>query len=190
MAFTHNLLVVGAGAAGLGAAGAAAAFGLDVALIDTKAKNFGGDCLNYGCVPSKTLLHVAHYFAGARAAERFGLSCSGRADFAKVMNAVHTAIETIRKEENPEAFAREHGVETIVGRARFVDPHTLAVEDRRLSAPRIVLATGSRPRPQGTATALTNKIYAYPVRSRLNQKAIRQWQQHNLSPRLMQLAGW
>ncbi|MGB3546848.1 MAG: FAD-dependent oxidoreductase [Saprospiraceae bacterium] len=144
--YTHDVIVIGAGAGGLGAAGFGASIGLRVALIDKEARNFGGDCLNYGCVPSKSLLHVAKQFAGAREAARFGLETAGHADFKKVMAYVHERIEIIRKHETPEYFDRTVGTESIIGEARLTGEREVTVNGRRLTARIIVLATGSAAR--------------------------------------------
>jgi pyruvate/2-oxoglutarate dehydrogenase complex dihydrolipoamide dehydrogenase (E3) component len=143
---THDLIVIGAGAGGLGCAGFGSAIGLNVALIDKEAKNFGGDCLNYGCIPSKALLHVASLFAGGKKAEAFGLKTEGKADFKKVMDYVHAQQEVIRALETPEHFKQEFGTDTILGVAKLTGRQEVTVNGRKLSAPKIVLATGSVPR--------------------------------------------
>lgn len=146
MPSTHDLLVIGAGAAGLGCAGFAATIGLNVALIDKSAKNFGGDCLNYGCVPSKALLHVASLFQGGRDAAAFGLDVSGKADWKQVIEHIHAKQDVIRVHESPQAMREKYGVEPIIGEARLTGKNSLRVNDRDLSARRIVLCTGSRAR--------------------------------------------
>ena len=138
--------MIGAGAAGLGCAGFAGTIGLRAALIDRKAHNFGGDCLNNGCIPSKALLHVASLFAGGRAAEAFGLSTSGKADYKKVIAWIHARQDIIRKNETPEHFREQYGVDSIIGEARLTGPREVTVNEQILSAPNIVLATGSVPR--------------------------------------------
>ena len=122
----HDLIVVGGGAAGLGAVRAARWAGADVALVTDSAP--GGDCTFTGCVPSKTLL----------AAARDGL------DFAEAMARVRATVEHIAATESAEVL-RAEGATVIEGRARLVTHDTVAVGDRRITAPRIVLATGSRP---------------------------------------------
>ncbi|NJC24710.1 dihydrolipoyl dehydrogenase family protein [Neolewinella antarctica] len=146
MKYTHDLIVIGAGAAGLGAAGFGSTIGLKAALIDKSAKNFGGDCLNYGCIPSKALLHVASQFAGAKAATDFGLRVDGKADFKKVMAYVHQQQDVIRALETPEQFAKNYGTDTIVGTAELTGDREVTVNGRKLTARKIVLATGSVPR--------------------------------------------
>ncbi len=122
----HDLIVVGGGAAGLGAVRAALWAGADVALVTDSAP--GGDCTFTGCVPSKTLL----------AAARDGL------DFAEAMARVRATVEHIAATESAEVL-RAEGATVIEGRGRLVTHDTVAVGERRITAPRIVLATGSRP---------------------------------------------
>ena len=122
----HDLIVIGGGAAGLGAVRAALWAGADVAMVTDSAP--GGDCTFTGCVPSKTLL----------AAARDGL------DFAEAMARVRATVEHIAATESADVL-RAEGATVIQGRARLVTHDTVAVGDRRITAPRIVLATGSRP---------------------------------------------
>ena len=122
----HELIVVGGGAAGLGAVRAARWAGADVALVTDSAP--GGDCTFTGCVPSKTLL----------AAARDGFA------FAEAMARVRSTIEHIAATESADVL-RGEGVTVIEGRARLVTHDTVAVGERRITAPRIVLSTGSRP---------------------------------------------
>ncbi len=139
-----DLIVIGAGSAGLGASGIAARIGLKVLLIERSDFNIGGDCLNFGCVPSKALLHVAGLFARGRAARQFGLQVSGKADLRKVMNYVHAAQGHIRAHENA-AYLERQGIRVVLGEASFADERTVQVGDRRFTAPKIILATGSSP---------------------------------------------
>ena len=122
----HDLIVVGGGAAGLAAVRAARWAGADVAMVTDSAP--GGDCTFTGCVPSKTLL----------AASRDGLG------FAEAMARVRATVEHIAATESAEVL-RAEGATVIEGRGRLVTHDTVAVGDRRITAPRIVLATGSRP---------------------------------------------
>lgn len=143
---THDLIVIGAGAGGLGCAGFGSTIGLNVALIDKTAFAFGGDCLNYGCIPSKALLHIASLFAGGKEAEAFGLKTEGKADFKKVMEYVHSRQGVIRPLESPELFREKYGTDTLLGEARLTGKREVTINGNKLSAPRIVLATGSVPR--------------------------------------------
>ena len=141
--FTHDALVIGAGAAGLTAAGGLAMFGLDVALVERA--EMGGECLNTGCVPSKALLAAAHHAQAIRDAARFGIHASApRTDFGQVRAHVQSTIAALEHEDSVERF-EQLGVEVIRGEATLLDARRLRVGGRTLSAPRLVLATGSDP---------------------------------------------
>ena len=142
----YDLIVVGAGAGGLGAAGIARTFGLRTLIIEAEARNVGGDCLNYGCVPSKALIHVARLAQAARAAGTYGMDVGGEVDFARALRHVHAAQARIREHENAEWLAAQDHQDVAIGWARFTGERTLAVGERTYTAQRIVLATGSRPR--------------------------------------------
>ena len=140
---THELIVIGGGAAGLTAAGGAAMFGLRVALIEWGA--MGGDCLNTGCVPSKALIAAAARAHAGRQGLRLGVRLhEPEVDFDDVRRHVRDAIATIAPHDSRERF-EGLGVEVIQAPARFLDGRTVLAGNRRLSAPRIVVATGSRP---------------------------------------------
>ena len=140
---THDLIVIGAGSAGLTAAGGAAMFGLQVALIERGA--MGGECLNTGCVPSKALIAAATRAHVASEGHRMGVTIDApHIDFAGVHTHIHDAIAAIAPHDSQSRF-EEMGVEVIRAPARFVGKDTVMVGDRRLRAPRIVIATGSRP---------------------------------------------
>ena len=136
----YDLLVLGAGATGLAAARAARKAGRTVAIVD-KAEP-GGDCTHFGCVPSKTLLDVAHRVAGARAAQEWGLSPVGEVDFGKVMRHVHDVIDSISADESPEQL-RSEGIDLVRGSAKLTAPDELDVEGHVLLGSRLVLATGA-----------------------------------------------
>ena len=143
MTYTHDLIVIGAGAAGLTAAGGAARLGLRVALIERD--RMGGECLNTGCVPSKALIAAARRAHLMRGASAVGLAAvEPEIDFARVRAHVRAAIATIAPHDSEERF-QAWGVEVIRGPARFLDERSVEVEGRRLVAPRIVVAVGSRP---------------------------------------------
>ncbi len=137
---SHDLVVVGAGAAGLAAARAARRAGRRVALVE--ADKPGGDCTHSGCVPSKTLLDVAHRVAGAREAQQWGLGQVGEVDLPAVLRRVREVVAQVEQDESPEQLASE-GIELVTGWARFSAPRTLDVAGRTLTAPRVVLATGA-----------------------------------------------
>jgi len=142
MRCTHDLIVIGAGAAGLTAAGGCARLGLRVALVERD--RMGGECLNTGCVPSKALLAAARRAYPMRG-DGMGVSASGaEVSYAGVRAHVQAAIAAIAPHDSSERFTA-WGVEVIHGDARFIGPREVQVGERRLSAPRIVMATGSRP---------------------------------------------
>ncbi len=138
-----DLAVVGAGAGGLSVAAVAARLGLRVALIERGA--MGGDCLNAGCVPSKALLAAAHAAEAARRAGRFGIGLDApRIAWDAVRAHVQGVIAEIAPADSAARY-RALGATVIAGEARFLDPATLAVDGKPLTARRIVLAVGSRP---------------------------------------------
>ncbi len=143
MKFTHDVIVIGGGAAGLTAAGGCALFGLEVALIE--GHKMGGECLNNGCVPSKALITAAKRAAEAREATRFGVTLAApQVDWAGVRGHIHDAIEGIEHHDSVETF-EGMGCEVFTARATLTGRQTVEVAGRTLKAPRIVLATGSEP---------------------------------------------
>ncbi|HTJ88845.1 MAG TPA: FAD-dependent oxidoreductase, partial [Acidocella sp.] len=139
---THDVIVIGAGAAGLTAAGGCARLGLRVALIERD--KMGGECLNTGCVPSKALLAAAWRAHGMRGTAMGITGGEPAIDFAGVRAHVAAAIAAIAPHDSEAGFTA-WGVDVIRGEAQLTSPREVAVEGRRLSAPRIVLAVGSRP---------------------------------------------
>jgi len=142
-----DVAVVGAGAAGLSTAYVAAQLGLRTALIERG--RMGGECLNVGCVPSKALLAAAHTAHAVRRAGRYGIEAPGPGiDWAAVQAHVHGAIAALAPADSVERYTGL-GATVLQGTARFVARDTLAVaigaDTRRVSARRIVIATGSRP---------------------------------------------
>ncbi len=142
MVWTHDVVVVGAGSAGLTAAGGLARLGLRVALIERD--RMGGECLNTGCVPSKTLLAAAHRAQAMRGSALGITRHEPSVDYAAVGAHVQGAIAAIAPHDAEERFAA-WGVEVIRGDASLTGRHSLQVGGRKLSAPRIILATGSEP---------------------------------------------
>ncbi len=137
-----DLAVIGAGAAGLSVTAVAAQLGLRVALIERD--RMGGDCLNTGCVPSKVLLAAAHAAQSARTAGRFGIRLpEPDIDWGAVRSHVTGTIAAIAPMDS-EARFRALGAEVLRGEARFLDPDTLGIDGRPLTARRIIIAAGSR----------------------------------------------
>lgn len=141
---TPDICVIGAGSGGLSVAAAAAAFGVPVVLIERA--RMGGDCLNYGCVPSKALLAAAKHAVASRRVTPFGLTQPrAEVDFAKVHAHVHGVIAAIAPNDSKERFTGL-GVQVIEGTACFTDSKTVAVGDKfEIRARRFVIATGSSP---------------------------------------------
>ena len=138
-----DLAVIGGGAGGLVVAAGGAALGAKVALVEKH--KLGGDCLWYGCVPSKTLLKSAHIAHDMRHADRWALTpAPPQPDLARVMARVAGVIEGIEPNDSPERF-RGLGVDVVFGDGRFAGPDTFEVDGRRLTAKTFVIATGSRP---------------------------------------------
>lgn len=143
---SYDIMVIGAGSGGLGVALGMAKFGFKVLLVDRKEENFGGECLNSGCIPSKALLHVAGIIKHSKDAEAFGLKASGRPDFKSVMNYVHSRQEIIRKRESAEHLQKLEGIDTLVGEASFSGKRQVQINGRDYQAKKILVATGSKPR--------------------------------------------
>jgi pyruvate/2-oxoglutarate dehydrogenase complex dihydrolipoamide dehydrogenase (E3) component len=138
-----DVCVVGAGSAGLTLAAGAAQLGLRVVLVERG--KMGGDCLNYGCVPSKALLAAAHAAQQMREADRFGIrAVEPVVDFAATMDHVQGVIAAIEPNDSVARF-EGLGVQVIRAEARFVAPDELRAGDIAIRARRFVLATGSRP---------------------------------------------
>ncbi len=141
--FDYNVVVIGAGSAGLVSAYIAAAVKAKVALVEKD--RMGGDCLNTGCVPSKALLRSAKMLAYARRAEEFGFRKTEVAyDFADVMERVRRVVKKVEPHDSVERYT-SLGVECIRGEARITSPWEVSVDGRTLTARSIVVATGARP---------------------------------------------
>jgi len=141
----YDIIIIGGGSAGLGALGMAQKLGWTPLLIDKEESHIGGDCLNFGCVPSKALIHLAKQFYGAQKAAQFGIEVSGKADMSKILDYVHKKQSVIRAHESAD-YLRSQGVALKIGTARFVDEKTIDVEGEQFTSERIIIATGSRPR--------------------------------------------
>ncbi len=146
--FDRNLIVIGAGAAGLVSSYIAAAAKAKVTLVE--AHKMGGDCLNFGCVPSKALIRSAKAAHQMRHADRYGLEAvEPKVPFARVMERVHQVIAAIAPHDSIERYTGL-GVEVLQGYARLVDPWTVEIAlngggTQRLTARAIILATGAQP---------------------------------------------
>lgn len=138
-----DLCVIGAGAAGLSIAAGAAQLGRKVVLVEKG--EMGGDCLNFGCVPSKALIAAAARAADIRKAGEFGVTAGEpKIDFPKVMDHVHSVIAAIAPHDSQERF-ESLGVTVIREAGVFTGPRELAAGETLIRAKRFVIATGSSP---------------------------------------------
>ena len=146
--FDRNLVVIGAGAGGLVSAYSAAVVKAKVTLIE--GHKMGGDCLNYGCVPSKALIRSAKAIKQLRQAHTLGIrQAQGEVNFAAVMDRVHDVIQAIEPHDSVERYT-SLGVEVLQGHARITSPWTVQVRladgsEQTLNTRNIVIATGASP---------------------------------------------
>src|SRR5215470_4899471 len=120
-----DICVIGAGAGGLSVAAAAAAFGVSVVLIEKG--RMGGDCLNYGCVPSKALIAAAKRANAGATSDVFGIDAHPKVDFAHTYHHVRKVISAVSPNDMVARFP-SHGVRVMAGIARFVDLATVTVD--------------------------------------------------------------
>lgn len=139
----YNMVVVGAGTAGLVSAAGAAGLGAKVALVERHL--MGGDCLNVGCVPSKALIAAARAAAAVRDAGDFGVRVPQgvRVDFGQVMERLRRLRASIAPNDSAQRF-RALGVDVFIGEGRFADAHTVEVAGEKLRFKKAVIATGAR----------------------------------------------
>ncbi len=160
VAVEYDLVIIGGGSGGLVVASAAAQLKAKVALVERH--RLGGDCLWFGCVPSKSLIRASRAAYEVKNASRFGIDCENiEIDFAKASAHVRQAIAAIEPHDSPARF-ESLGVEVIFGSGQFTDRQTFEVSGRKLRARAFVIATGSRPKiPQipglSEAGCLTNE---------------------------------
>lgn len=139
----YDIVIIGAGSAGLIAASLAKQFGVKVALLEKN--RIGGDCAWTGCIPSKTLLKTARVVHQMRVAERYGLTAIEPAiDFKSVMSHVRDVVAQVYQHESPEAL-RANGIDVYLGDTKFLDSHTVAVGESRVTGRHFLLATGAHP---------------------------------------------
>lgn len=137
-----DVCVIGAGSGGLSVAYVASQLGLNTVLVE--AHKMGGDCLNYGCVPSKAILAAAHAAENQRQSAPFGVKeTAPEIDFGKVHDHIHGVIAGIAPHDSVERY-EGLGAKVILARARFVAPDRVAAGDSTITARRFVVATGSQ----------------------------------------------
>lgn len=142
----YDLVVIGGGTAGLVAAAGGASLGAKVALVERD--RLGGECLHYGCVPTKALVKSAKVASLMRRAPEFGMrEVPVEVDFPAVMRRMRAAISKAGEADSPDRF-RKLGVEVLLGEsARFEGPQEVSVNGRRLRSRAVILATGSYAKP-------------------------------------------
>ncbi|TSA44455.1 MAG: FAD-binding protein, partial [Deltaproteobacteria bacterium] len=143
--YDYDLGIIGGGAAGLTAAAGGAQFGARTILIEKSAR-LGGDCLHFGCVPSKTLIRTAEVHSLMGRSKAFGLPDVPLppVDLGAVMDRVKAVIDRIQHHDSPERFC-SLGAEIRFGEPKFRDDHAVEVDGKRISARSWIIATGSSP---------------------------------------------
>ncbi len=143
--YDFDIGVIGGGAAGLTVTAGAAQAGAKTLLVE-KEKELGGDCLHYGCVPSKTLIKTAHVYHLMKNSKEFGLPGVELppVDYREVAKRIQSVISTIQEHDSEERFC-QLGAKVEFGRATFVDEHSIHLNGETISAKNWVLATGSSP---------------------------------------------
>ncbi len=143
--YDYDIGILGGGAAGLTVASGAAQLGAKTLLVE-KEKELGGDCLHYGCVPSKTLIRTAHVYHLMKHAREFGLPSPEipAVDYSAIRERIHSVIRRIQIHDSEERFCRL-GVKVEFGEAAFQDEHSIRLQGKTYSAKNWVIATGSSP---------------------------------------------
>ena len=143
MTVEYDLVVIGGGSAGLVAASAGAQINAKVALIEKDL--LGGDCLHYGCVPSKSIIHAAQIAYDVKTAARFGIYTNEPTiKLEEALGHVHSVIDTIQEHDSTERFEKL-GVEVIYGQGQFTSGKIFEVNGRYLQSRAFLIATGARP---------------------------------------------
>lgn len=143
--FDFDIGIIGGGAAGLTVAAGAAQLGAKTLLIEKEAA-LGGDCLHFGCVPSKTLINSARVYHQMKTAARYGLPVVDLppVDFREIAKRIKTVIAAIQHHDSEERFCRL-GAKVVFGEPQFIDEHSLRLNGQRFAAKNWVIATGSSP---------------------------------------------
>jgi pyruvate/2-oxoglutarate dehydrogenase complex dihydrolipoamide dehydrogenase (E3) component len=142
MTYNHDMIVIGLGPAGMAVSAMASEMGLKVCAIEKK--RIGGECMNVGCIPSKSLLRIANYRSSPAKLHKMGLADLPRPDIAQPFNRIQQYLKFIRDKKTIKMFDKVHLVYQ-KGPASFVDPHTVRVADEKYSAKRIFICIGTRP---------------------------------------------
>ncbi|MFC3199114.1 dihydrolipoyl dehydrogenase family protein [Parapedobacter deserti] len=142
--YQYDIIVIGCGSGGLSIGLSMGTMGFRVLMVSRSDRDIGGECLNDGCVPSKSLIYAAKSAHHAKQAQQFGLSLTGSIDIEKVTAYITNRQEKIRTHENA-AWLREQGIDVALGEGFFVGKREIEVNGTRYTAKKIVIATGSSP---------------------------------------------
>ncbi len=140
-----DLIILGSGSTAFAAALHAASYGARVLMVEKSV--MGGTCVNWGCIPSKTLIHAALFSHEAGLGAALGLGSWGsRVDGERLFSRREHVVKRLRQERYLDVLQRVSGLEVIKGTARFLDPRTIEVDERPFSADRFLVAVGGAPR--------------------------------------------
>ena len=137
-----DLTIIGGGVAGLVTASGASQLGAKVALVEKE--KLGGDCLHYGCVPTKSLVHTARIISLMRRSEEFGLNpVKVDFEFKKIVDHMRSIQQKIGKHDDPTRFEKM-GVKLFFGNGSFINANTFEVNGEKIQSRKFLIATGSR----------------------------------------------
>ena len=145
MSQEYDIIVLGAGTTAFAGARIAAAAGKKVLMVEQS--HLGGTCVNWGCIPSKTLIHKAEMYHGARKGESWGLNLrAGYPDCGTLMPLKLKAVETVRESHYQREVNNTVNLTVVHARGQFISPHEIQAGDQTYTAPQILIATGGEPR--------------------------------------------
>ncbi len=147
MGDTADLIILGSGSTAFAAAIRAVSYGARVKMFEKSV--LGGTCINWGCIPSKTLIHAALFNHEAHLGRSLGLAAGdeeGKIDAGRLFSHREDVVNKLRRDRYLEVLASLHGLELIKGTARCVDRHTIECDEQRYRSERILIATGGTPR--------------------------------------------
>ena len=144
--YDYDLIVIGGGAAGLTASTGAGQLGAKTLLIE-KEKELGGDCLHYGCVPSKSLIKSAYAYNVLKNSSQYGLPKMDvpPVDFRKIRERIQGIVGVIQEHDSPEWIKKKYNVDTAFGLPKFVDEHSIILNGKKTTSKNFIIATGSAP---------------------------------------------
>ena len=142
---SYDVIVVGAGSGGLTTSLVAAEIGLTVLLIDKKEENLGGECLRSGCVPSKSLIHVANTLYSTKKSQEWGVTSNSSVNWQSIKTYIQQRQQKIGEKESREHLEQQ-GIHTRFGEAQLETPHRIDIDGEKYTSKKIILCTGSSPR--------------------------------------------